>query len=265
MPFLVVALMLALIATLTSVREGFDRTATTYSLRAKEDDMVTIAEALELYAREKGAMPPSLAALAATPGYEYLGTRYDNWQGYAISPVLNDGTWQFTRTVVYTFDRSNGMTDAEYLAKNTCGSNAFAVETGRWCGDDNSRYYVVDSRKYYKPQLTTARIKLTRLSQKFADYYNSNSAYPSVDASGSPLGVSSITSMAALAGYSGNAKNCSGTYQYQGIPIDCNDMFDLWGGRVGYQFEGPGHVIFVSEPPIFNAAGARVVVAVDRM
>lgn len=257
--------MMLLVATYTNVTEGFNRTGTTYSLRAKEDDMVMIGEALELYFREKGAMPASLAALAATPGYEYVKARMDNWQGYATSPVLNDGIWQFSRTVVYTFDRSGGDTDAAYLARNSCGSSAFSVETGSWCGSDNSRYYVVDSRKYIKPQLTTARVKLARLSQKFADYYNSNGVYPSVDASNAPLGVSSITSIAALSGFSGTAKNCSGTYQYQGIPIDCNDMFDLWGGLVGYQFESPGHVIFVSEPPIFNAAGARVVVAVDRM
>lgn len=265
MPFLVVALVMFLVTVFTNVGDGFDQTAMTYSLRSKENDMVAIAEALELYAREKGTMPPSLAALASTPGYEYLGARFDNWQGFATSPVLNDGTWQFSRTVVYTFDRTDGETDASYLAKNTCGSNSFQTETGSWCGSDNSRFYVVDTRKYIKPQLTTARIKLTRLSQKFADYYNSNGAYPSVDSTNVPLATSSITSMAALAGFAGTAKNCSGTYQYQGIPIDCNDMFDLWGGRIGYQFEGPGHVIFVSEPPIFNAAGGRVIVAVDRM
>jgi hypothetical protein len=85
-----------------------------------------------------------------------------------------------------------------------------------------------------------------------------------VDGSNNALATSSVISIAALVGYTGNARNCTGQYQYLGIPIDCNDMFDLWGGKVGYQFETDQHVIFVSEPPIFNGSGDRVIVAVDR-
>ena len=70
--------------------------------------------------------------------------------------------------------------------------------------------------------------------------------------------------LAALAGYAGTAANCSGQYQYRGIPIDCSDMFDSWGGKIGYQFESANHIILVSETPFYNSTGTRLVIPVDR-
>jgi hypothetical protein len=260
----IVALFFWLSTVGASTASVFGGIATQYELRSKEVDMVKIGEAMELYYQEKGTMPPDLATLAATPGYEYIAARLNNWEAYSNTGQLTDGTWSFTRTAAVAFDHSDGTTVASYFAANACGTNGFATEIASWCGAANSRWYAVDTRKYIKPQMTTERVKLDRLSQKFADYYNTNGAYPSVDQANNPLGAASITSLAQLAGYSGSARNCSGQFQYQGIPIDCDEMFDLWGGLVGYQFQTSGHVILVSEPPIFDASGNRVIVAVDR-
>jgi len=263
LPFVIIAIFTWCVAEFAPVTLTHSSTADYYELRAKELDMRRVAEAIELYRRQFGSYPASLTALAATPGYQYLGSNLNNWQSYAATGALNDGTWTFKRIAAFTRSPGSGSV-ASYLGKNSCGSSAFSIETGSGCGSTDSRWYVSDERRYLVDQLATQQVRMVRLNQKFADYYNRYGYYPKVDAAGTSLGASSITALAALAGYGGTAQNCEGRYQYQGIPIDCGDMFDIWGGRVGYQFEDPEHVIFVSEPPIFNGSGTRVVVAVDR-
>lgn len=263
LPIVLLAIFTWCVAEYAPVNHTLSNSAEYYDLRAKEFDMRRVAEAIELYRRQYGAFPTSLQALATTPGYQHVAANLNGWQSYATSGALNDGTWTFTRVTAFTRSPKSGSV-ASYLSRNACGTAGFATETGSWCGSVDSRWYVQDARKYFVGELTTQQVRLVRLNQKFADYYNKYGYYPKVDSGGAALGTSSITALATLAGFAGTATTCSGQFQYQGIPIDCGDMFDIWGGRVGYQFEEPGHVIFVSEPPIFNGSGERVVVAVDR-
>jgi len=234
-----------------------------YQARSNRLAMVKLAEGIAQYYGETGTFPVSLNSLAATPGYEHLRSTLTTWQGYAISPALTDGVWTFTRMVAYSYDRSSGPTPATYLATNFCGTGAFDTATS-WCGDKyKSQYYRIETKEGYADEINTQRAQLTRIAAKFTDYATANSKLPAVDKLGTALAANSITAMSALAGYAGTAANCSGQYQYQGIPIDCSDMFDRWGGPIGYQFIDDHHVLFVSEPPIVNSAGNAVVVPTD--
>ena len=231
--------------------------------KTQQADLILLAEGLEMFYTEKNAFPASLSAFVSSPGYEYLRSAISRGVDYSVSPTISDGIWSFNRAVVYLYDGTKGLTPTTYLASNTCGSGDFSSAVS-WCGLYTSLYFKRESRDKLLEQITTQRLALNRLSMKFAAYYSANQQYPTKDASNASLAANSITSMAALAGYGGTAANCSGQFQYQGIPIDCSDMFDRWGGAVGLQFVDSQHIIFVSEPPIFDNTGAKVLIAVDR-
>ncbi len=233
-----------------------------YQSKARQHDMIRVAEALELYYRETNSFPASLPGLAATPGYEYLRSSLNSWQSLSVSPSLTDSVWTFRRAVAFTNDPTGGVTSSAYLASNECGIGGYDVATS-WCGTKTSMWFRKETRDQFNEQVVTERARLNRLLQKFTDYKNTNDKYPDKDASNVALAASSITAIATLAGYAGTAITCTGQYQYQGIPIDCSDMFDSWGGKIGYQFESTSHIILVSETPIFNATGTRVFIPVD--
>lgn len=226
--------------------------------------MIAIAEGLESYYQERGTFPSSLQALASTSGYQELRNAIELNMGYASSGGLNDGTWRFTRTVAYLVPQGSKQTVASYANTNYCGTGPITTALS-WCGDQNSLYFRRETRDTVNEELTTQQVRLNRLQQKFARYFNANQRYPDKDVANNSLASSSVTSVAELVGFAGTAATCFGTFQYMGIPIDCGDIFDRWGNRVGYQFESSAHVIFVSESPFINASGEQVVVAVDRM
>lgn len=264
LPVFVIAIMIWLTTLWGGLGDQSRQLANNYDLRQKERDIIEVAEAMELYFQEFKQLPADLNTLATTPGYEYVASSLNNWQDYSRSSNLTDGTWTFQRAAAYTFDRSRGDTTTSYLASNACGTNSFSTEQGSWCGAQNSRWHVLDTREKIPVLITAQRLRMGFLSQKFADYFNANGNYPNSDSSNVPFAASSIASLASLVGYAGSASNCTGNYQYKGIPLDCGDLFDLWGGAVGYQFENNGHVIFVSEPPIRDGSGNKLVIAVDR-
>lgn len=258
------AVMLWAASLLEAVGNQHAMLAEVYQSKTRQHDMIQVAEAVELYYRENGALPTDLNALSASTGFQHVGASLNGWQGYGRSGAITDGTWTFQRAVAFTNDPTTGTTAAAYLAANQCGTGGFNTATGGWCGTKDSMWFMKDTRQQFNEQIVTERARLNRLSQKFADYKNTYNTYPDKDAGNVLLGASSITSIASLVGYAGTAKACSGQFQYMGIPIDCSDMFDSWGGLIGYQFESSGHVILVSESPIFDSNGVRVVIAADR-
>ncbi|TRZ66927.1 MAG: hypothetical protein D4S02_05975 [Rhodocyclaceae bacterium] len=233
-----------------------------YESRLKQLQLVQLAENLEQYIRERGATPASVAALSASAGFEHTRALADNWQGYAVSPTLTDSVWQYSRMVLFSNDPKGGTAVAAYLAANACGSGGYDTASS-WCGAKSSQWYRRETKERYTEQLSTQRARMNRLAQKLADYYSNNGKYPDQNAAAVALTTDSIQSLASLAGYAGSARACGGTFAHMGVPVDCADMFDLWGGPVGYQFVSSKGVVLIAESPIFNSSGGRVVVAVD--
>jgi hypothetical protein len=263
------ALVVVVLAGLLMVQlsqDSMDYAALESYVRAKyqREHMIAIAEGVESYYQERGTFPASLQALASTAGYQELRTAIELNMGYVASGTLNDGTWRFNRTVAYMVPQGSKDTVTTYPNSNYCGTGPITTALS-WCGDQNSLYFRRETRDTVNEELITQRVRLNRLQQKFARYYNANQKYPDKDGSNNSLAASSINSFADLVGFTGTAANCAGPFQYMGIPIDCGDIFDRWGNRVGYQFESSAHVIFVSESPFINASGEQVIVAVDRM
>jgi hypothetical protein len=253
-----------------SLRDQNEQLWTMYRARTQQQEMMNVSESVEQFYRENTTFPASLAALSTSPGYEHVRSSLNTWQGYGVSPSISDALWTFQRVVVFTNDPTK-KSSTDYLAANECGTGGYDTAQS-WCGSKTSMWYRKESREAINEQIVTQRARLNRLTQKFATYFNGPAPltigvaqkYPDKDRSNVSLAPNSISSLAALVGYSGAANNCSGEYQFQGLPIDCGDMFDLWGGKIGYQFINGDHIILVSETPIFDSSGNRVVIAADR-
>lgn len=257
---LAIAILLGIL--ITGVSSQNHDLATLYQSRTKYMQVVAMAENVEQYFLENATFPGSIPVLTAATGFEHSRALIDNWQGYAVSPTITDSVWQFNRVVLFANDPSKGVNAASYLSSNACGSGGYDTATS-WCGSATGRWFRRETRERYNEQITTQRARMNRLSQKLADYYNTNQQFPDKDSAGTSLAANSITTVAALAAFGGSAGSCSGTYTYMGVPVDCGDMHDLWGQAIGYQFVSSKHIILVSESPIYNNSGNRVVVAAD--
>lgn len=231
-----------------------------YRFITQRSQVVMLAENLEQYFIETGTYPASLAALAQTAGYEHVKSLLNNSQGYAVSGVLTDSVWQYSRMVVYSMDRAKGDTDASYLAANSCGSGAFGT-AGSWCGQSNSVWFRKETREVVNDAVSNQRIRLNRTLQKFADYYSVQGGFPSMDNAGVALTAGSTYSLASLVGYSGSATSCTGIYTWKGLPFGCEELFDAWGGAVSVVYTSTDAISLMSETPLVNAAGTRLIVA----
>lgn len=211
---------------------------------------------VDRYYAETGSIPASLAALSISPGFEHIKGVLRPWQEMAVSSTLNDGVWQFKRVSVYTQDPTKGQQAANYLASsnNGCGAGDFASGAD-WCGSKSSIWWRLETREIIPMQITAQRIRQNRLLQKFGNFYSKNSAFPNPGAASATL--------AATVGYAGTATNCTGTFQWQGVPLDCSDLYSVWGTPVTYNLLSTKHIGLISATPIVNAAGTPLYVSSD--
>lgn len=243
--------------------------ASSYQSASRAMQTKFIAEQLELYFVEHHVFPLSTSDLANTPGYEQVRSMVQQpWQGYSISPMLNDGVWQYQRMVFFSTDPRRGIQSAQYLANNACGTGNFNSSQS-WCGSHDSRWFRRETKERYHEQIMTQRVRMYHTLQKFSHYYNAvrNNApghFPNKEVDEvTALPAGSMRLLAELANYSGSANNCNGTYTYVGIPIDCGDMYDLWGQPISYQFLSDNHIALTSESPIINSSGTPVIIAAE--
>lgn len=247
-----IAILVGNLALQTGLLQSTDGQARAMATRA-------VAGAVLNQIMDTGTPPASLATAAAQPGYQDLRLEAARpWQSYALSPVLNDGTWEFQRAVVFSQRPNAAVDNARYLAAsaNACGTGGFA-STGPWCGNKNSYWWLYDSRTDYPNQIALEKAAQRRIMQKFAHVYtlvsNNRQAFPNPGVASRPL--------AALAGFGGTAANCTGIYTWASVPLDCSDLFSVWGTPRVYNYLTEDYIAIVSTSTIKNAAGTFVPVA----
>lgn len=261
---LAVSIMLATF--MTGVTRQNYELAALYQSRTQWLQVQTLAENIQQYYNEKTVFPATITALSESTGFHHTRSLTNAWQGYAVSPTITDSVWQFQRAVFFSNDPSKGVNAAAYLANNQCGTGGYATAQS-WCGASTGKWFRSETREQHNEKISTQRIRMGRVLQKIADYYSVNQKFPDKDKSDVILTNDSIAEIATLAGFNGTAKTCGGsnssTYEFMGIPIDCADMFDIWGNAIGYQFINAKHIVLVSETPIYNNIGTRIIVAAD--
>lgn len=234
----------------------------TYRATTQQADLIVAAQNLKQYYMQFGSYPASMLALSTTPGYEHVKSSMNVNQGYSLSGSIVDAVWTFKRATIFNYNPGNGDTVSSLTTANTCGVGSFNSATS-WCGPVNSLWFRVENREIYNDSIVNQRIKQQRFLQKFASYFNDQQIFPNKDQSAASLVAGTSYSVSTLAGYAGLANNCSGNFAWRGVPIDCSEMFDQWGGNISYTYFSDTHIAIVSSTPILNQLGGKVNIATD--
>lgn len=202
--------------------------------------------------------PRTVSALAAETGHRHIKdyTRASiSQQNYSSR---NDGVWTFSRYVTFIVDPGSGQSISDQLTNPLCGG---APVNHAWCARKDLNGFVFESRTVNNLTLGLQRERQQRTLQKFADYFSANQAFPSQTNGGTALVANSVQTFKSLTGFSGTATTCTDTFIYRGIPLECDDLYSVWGTEVGYYFTSNKNIAIVSDSTISDASGTPVVVA----
>lgn len=225
-------------------------------------DMNMLSSGVDQYYKDTGTYPTSLATLVTTNGFEHLKSAQNAEVGYQVSGTITDTVWSFNRAVIVQFNPQASETVATVTYGNTCGSGAASLAAS-WCGTAKRMWQRKEARESMNNHIADQRIRQQRVISKFAAYYNNVQKLPNKDQTSAALAASERYNLNTLAGYTGTASACSGSYSWMGIPIDCSDMFDRWGNQVDVIYFSDTHIALVSVSPLKNSAGASINIASD--
>jgi hypothetical protein len=207
--------------------------------------------------------------------------KLNGWSGYVASGVnISDSVWQFKRGVVYALPFSkipvawNGVSisDTELntntsgaplfekyflsSATNTCGSGNFFSSTD-WCGLKGVLSFKIETRQNYPRLIAQQRVMQNRTIQKMVDYFNKHGSFPP------PAPTVTSASLASIAGVAATASNCQGTFNMSGIPLDCADVFSIFGSSVNYTVITGKHIQISSVSDINASSGSPIIISTD--
>lgn len=260
MPLIVIIFATWFLAILAGTVAQQDALIEWYGNQQRALQVRVLATDLNQQIRETGTAPADLATFASQPGYEHQRLAINTpWQDYAVSSTLNDGNWQYPRVTVFSQQAGTAVTTTQYLdaSHNACGSTAFD-NVATWCGSKNSYWWRFDLKDEYARQISVEKAAQQRLLQKFASYYakvsNNQQVFPNPGGSGVKL-----TDL--IVGYSQTAATCTGQYQWQGVPLDCSDLYSVWGTPRVYNYLSEDFIAILATAPFKNSAGEDVHIA----
>lgn len=208
---------------------------------------IALAQLVNQYIDDHNGTPPaSLAALAATPGYQAAKQYADAGSPYLAVYAMNDGTNNYSRVIVYTPPIDGSISATNYLlaANNACGTTD-ASAAGNWCGHPKGNYWIINTNARISGETSKERLQQQETLRKFASYFNANGNFP--DAGGGNGSAGTFANL--ITGYNQTATTCAGTWQWNGIPLACNDIYTIWGTPRTYNYLDNKHIAIYSEAP----------------
>lgn len=256
----VLMLSLWLVASADTLASKTQQLLEIYTNQSRAINSRVMAQALDAYESDNQAIPQSLDDLVAAQGYEFTRGLIEPWQGYLAATGLVDGSWQFDRMVFFSTQPRLGIQAAEYLDDNRCGVGS-AEQAASWCGSRSGKWYRFETRNVAPQQVVKQRLRLIRTGQKLAQFFNAYKTFPPIDNYGTQFLPGDSLPIALLANYSLGSKECTGTHMIHAMPLDCGDLFDLWGQPVRYQFESNRKIALVSVSPLRDNTGKPIIIA----
>lgn len=223
----------------------------------------TLDKAVRQYTLTNGAPPTSLSALATANGYEWTRTGLNSNDGgvltnklvplvsFRLANNLTDPYWTFSRTLLTTTPPP-GLTVDDLLGYNTCGHGDFYTASD-WCAI-GGLVFKAETRDQAILDQTVARQRMNRTLEKFAAYYNKTGGFPD---------VASSTTLAAAAGAAVSASSCNGAWNWNGLPLGCDDFYSPWGTLVTYTKVSSSLIVLSVASPLKNASGTALTVAAE--
>lgn len=233
-----------------------------YIAQTKRFDLQLISEGVMQYQLENGVLLSDLNLLSTKSGFEHIRSSVSARIGAASVANLTDTLWTFSRIGVFTLNPEKGEISSSYTALNKCGTGTFFAASS-WCGLPTGHWFRFETREKNNFELVSQRNRQQRLMQKFSSYFNATDEFPNKDSMNSPLVAGTSYSLAALAGYSGVSRNCTGNFSWLGVPLDCDDLFDRWGGNTNFTFFSNTHIALISTSSILKNNGTAISIATD--
>jgi hypothetical protein len=231
----------------------------------KKSEHVIVAKALNDYYTETLTLPSSLANLASTTNGWHVADKINTWQGFYLVTSISDGAaWTFDRSIFFTMDPTRGVVPSQYIGatNNTCGSGAGNLNTtSYWCGRKDSQWSRIDTKEINALKINDDHYRLQRLAQKLTQMKSASGSLPSLDYASAP--ITTPKPLATIVNYGGSATTCSGTFVWQGVPVECSDMYDAWSQPIYYSYTSATvGKIYVNTGAV-SSTGTSVVVGIS--
>jgi len=233
-----------------------------YKAQLSQNNVSSLYVNLNQYFLQTNTYPATVNSLVAMNEFSHLKSSLPNSIAYSLSGDINDSKWNFKRSTVVSLNTLAGETQSSILSVNKCGSGDAGTAVS-WCGSSDKLWVKLESRESYNSMLSQQRVRQQRLMHKIALYFNDAQYFPDKKNDGSALAVGQLYMLHALVGYLGSSSTCTGNFQWRGIPLDCSELFDLWGNSVGYQYISSAHVAIVSTSQVMNNSGSNITIATD--
>lgn len=269
MPYAILFIFFFLQTTLLFIAGKQEELNTAYDIQAREDSIYQLASATNSYYLEIGTYPASFTALAATSGYEHLRNTSRPHQYLATATNIDDGVFKFNRISVFTQDPyGRPLTSANYLlaANNTCGTGTFAAGAD-WCGSETTQWWKHETRDNIQSELALERKRLRRVLEKFNAWYNGDASVSTISGiwgnNYPDPGAASAKLSTLVSGFTQTATTCTGIYTYSGIPIDCTDLYSIWGTPTVYNYLSSSRVALLTKSPYTKSDGTPLYVSTE--
>lgn len=225
---------------------------------------VEVGREIHRYYDNHKTLPPAGTTIWNLPGYEQLKTWDLPYVSQLFTSSLNDGIWTFQRAVFAVPDpqRMGEFNGASPLSAsfNQCGTGDAATGLD-WCPPKNGFYVKFETRSQYVHDIKRASEKMKQTGFKFAMEARAAGKFPVAWSGHSNLAYGAGEPLPLLVGYTGTADNCSGTFTFDGVVLDCSDLFGRWGNPLVYTVIS-GTEIGLSTQTSFDVGGSPYDVAV---
>jgi len=189
--------------------------------RLRHNAVLALGLELDRYRRQTGHYPKTLSDMTGTVGFEQ-DRSYSSILGLEYKTGL-----KYDRALIASIDFTQSTLE-DFAASNTCGSDDFDSAES-WCADAKLGYgYKTESRHFHMMEIAQASRRLKNTVEKFVAYKKAKGSLP-VFAGSQTLSTSTPSP-------------CSGSFDFHGIPLGCEDLFGFWGEPVMYVVDDSGIV-----------------------
>ena len=256
----IVILMSWLALQMVSLSDSYNYVASLYRDQADDIQFENLNADIDRYLNRYGDTPTSLSALQTDDLFIHSRSHDEHWIVYRKQSGLTDDRFTYERTGFAFIDRTRfkSMGDpAQFFNAqwNRCASADFSSATS-WCSDTEVPWRRIESRETISQEYLKQHLRLNRTVQKIYRHYELNGTLVNTKASGT-LSDGDYGTLAALTSVS-SASTCSGVIDWGGIPMDCSDLYSVWGTAVSYNYLSSSDGFLVVSTPFTDKSGNKL-------
>lgn len=164
-----------------------------------------------------------------------------------ISDNTNDITYE---KFIIAVSKGVPLDWASYLSAsfNACGTGGFSTSV-EFCGSPTANWLVGDTRELYKSWSKSQN----QLFDTLAVYFYEKSSFPVEKHDGTIISDGTTNTMKSIVAFNQSSELCSGIFEFDGVTVGCEALFNVAGGDIFYQVNNNKDVILYAEMPFKKA------------